>query len=350
MKAIILGAGAVGGILGGLLAERGQDVTLIDTFEDHVRAIGEDGLRIDGFLGDHLVKNVKAFTPKNIEGSFDIVFIAVKSIDTDEALRSVAPYVHKDTFYVSLQNGINEDHIADMVGKERVMGGVTQFAATFNSPGHLSKTSAKGFVIGELDGAMTERLKKTSEILELAMPEEIVVTDNIWGHLWTKILINSCTNGMGAITGMLFGEYVPFEGVMEAFLCLWSEAYDVAKGTGIELEMVENVLAPETFVPRDDEEKKENAKGLMLALAKSDQFGKMKSSMLQDIERGRLTEIDFLNGYIVKKGRDAGFETPAHKAMVSIVREIERGERSPGSGNVRELLRRIQQEKNMKLF
>lgn len=337
MRICVMGAGAIGGITGAFMAENGEDVTLVDAYEAHVNAINNDGLRIIGDLGEHLIR-VPALTPDALDGTYDLIFLAVKGIDTDDALASLRNHTTEDTPMVSLQNGINEEHISELVGAQRTIGASTHYAATFEAPGLLNKTSRGGYIVGELDGRMTDRVIEIGRLLTLVETSE--VTDNIWGHLWSKLLINVCTNSFGALTGQLFGEFIKDDIGKRLLAALFTESYDVAVGQGINLVKLVGVLDPEFLCVRCEADG-ERVLPILELMGTPEQYGNMKSSMLQDIERGRKTEIDFLNGYVVKKGREIGSPTPVNEAIVEMVKEVEAGKRELRASNLAEIWERI---------
>lgn len=333
MRIAVAGAGAIGGITGGMMAKAGEDVTLVDTYREHVETINRDGLRIIGEIGEHEVK-VPATTPDDLDGVFDLVFLVVKGVDTEDALEMLRGHMREDTPVVSLQNGINEEHIAELIGEERTVGASTHFAATFEAPGLLNKTSHGGYIVGELDGRITDRATEIGRLLGLV--EKTEVTDNIWGHLWSKLLINVCTNSFGAMTGQKFGEFARMDVGKKLLAALYTESYDVAVGQGIELVKLVGILDPAFMVVRGPEDR-ERVEPVLEAMAGPEQFGKMYSSMLQDMDRGRKTEIDYLNGYIVKKGRESGIPTPINEAIVETVKQVESGERQLKPENLDEI-------------
>ncbi|MFH1150192.1 MAG: 2-dehydropantoate 2-reductase [Actinomycetota bacterium] len=333
MRIAILGAGAIGGITGGMMALAGEDVTLVDTFAEHVDAINSNGLRIIGELGEHLVR-VPAVAPAELSGEFDLVFLAVKGVDTDEALRLLGPHTTGRTPVVSLQNGINEEHIADLIGAERTIGASTHYPATLEGPGLVNKTGPNGYVVGELDGRITDRVMEVGRLLALVDVTE--VTDNIRGHLWSKLMINVCTNSFGALSGQLFGEFVVDETNKKLLGALYTESYDVARAQGIDMVKLLGVMDPELITVRSREDA-ERVLPMLDALGAPEMFGRMKSSMLQDIERGRRTEIDYLNGFIVDKGAEVGVPTPVNRAIVEMVRQVEAGIRPLTPDNLTEI-------------
>jgi len=333
MRIAVMGAGAIGGITGGMIAKAGEDVTLVDSYPDHVEVINRDGLRIIGELGEHTVK-LPAVTPDNLEGEFDLVFLAVKGVDTDDALEQLNDHMTDSAPVVSLQNGINEEHIAEVIGAERTIGASTHYSATFEEPGVVNKTSHGGYVTGELDGRMTDRVLEVGRLLGLV--EQTEVTDNIWGHLWSKLLVNVCTNSFGALTGQKFGEFIKDDVGKQLLSVLYTESYDVATSQGVELVKLVSILDPAFLVVRNEEDR-ERAEPILDIMGSPEQFGKMKSSMLQDIERGRKTEIEYLNGYIMKKGAQVDVPTPVNEAIVEMVKEIEAGKRGLDPDNPQEI-------------
>jgi 2-dehydropantoate 2-reductase len=333
MRIAVMGAGAIGGITGGMMARAGEDVTLVDTLTEHVDTINLDGLKIIGELGEHVVR-VPAVTPAELTGDFDLVFLAVKGVDTGSALEELKPYTTDATPVVSLQNGINEEHIADLIGPERTIGASTHYPATLESPGVVNKTGPNGYVVGELDGRITDRVVEVGRLLGLV--DQTEVTDNIRGHLWSKLMINVCTNSFGALSGQLFGEFIVDETNKRLLAALYTESYEVAKKQGVRMVKLLGVMDPELIAVRSPEDR-ERVLPMLDALGRPEMFGRMKSSMLQDIERGRKTEIDFLNGYIVRKGAEVGLPTPVNEAIVDKVREVEAGTRPLTPDNLAEI-------------
>ena len=336
MRIAVMGAGAIGGITGALMAGAGEDVTLVDPFSEHVDKINRHGLRVIGELDEHIVK-VPAVTPDNLDGTFDLAFLAVKAVDTDDAIEAARGHMSDEAPVVSLQNGIIEEHIAGLIGGERTIGASTHYSATFEAPGLVNKTSRNGYIVGELDGKITDRVIDIGRLLGLV--EETEVTDNIWGHLWSKLLINIFTNSFGALTGQLFGDFVQADVGKKLLGVLYTESHDVAVKQGVRLVKLLGVLDPEFLVVRSEEDRTRVAQ-ILDFVAGPDQFGKMKSSMLQDLERGRKTEIDFLNGYIVKKGNEVGVPTPVNEAVVEMVKEVEAGKRQLTIKNLEEIWNR----------
>ena len=182
---LVVGGGAIGGMTAAHLVESGYTVTLYDTDEAHVKHINENGLLIEQFKGE---KRIKIPSTTSLSGMFDVVFLSVKSNHTKEAINTILPHLGNTSLVVSLQNGMNEDMIASMIGKERTIGAVVGWGCTNIGPGHLKQTSEGKNIIGTLDGIITPGLKEIKTMLETFTTTDI--TTNIYGHLWIKLLIN----------------------------------------------------------------------------------------------------------------------------------------------------------------
>ena len=299
MKIGVVGAGAMGSLFGGLLAEAGEDVTLVDVWEEHVEAINSRGLRITGASGDRTV-GVRATVDPGEVGPVDLAIIFVKSYDTARAARDALHLASEETVFLSLQNGLgNTEKISEAVGGHRVLRGVTAQGSTMMGPGEIHHAGRGPTVIGELGGAATGRLAGICEAFNRAgIPTE--VSQDIQAELWSKVLVNVGINPLTALTGLRNGElleHVEIRGVMAEAV---TEALRVAQALGMELEdPVERVyeVAEATAANR--------------------------SSMLQDVERGRRTEIDALNGAIVELGGRLGVDTPVNRALVASVKGLE---------------------------
>jgi 2-dehydropantoate 2-reductase len=329
MKIAVMGAGSIGGVVGTYLAKGNEDVVLVDTYKEHVKAMNERGMKIDGVVDETIP--VKAITPDELSGKLDLVFFCVKAINNRQALNMLLPYLGPESAVASLQNGINEDEIASIIGKNRTIGGITSWGATFMGPAHITKTSRGNFDIGELDGTITERVKEIANVLSKVEPAE--VSDNIYGHLWSKLLINASMSGMGTVLGWTYGGIIDNEKAKLAAIFIWKEGHVVAKALGINPAPIQGA-DPKLLAPEDKQEF-ETAKQVM-----DIGFGPqrdIKASMWQDIEKGRKSEVDYLNGYIVSKGKEAGIPTPINETVTRMIKEIEGGKRKMSPQNLEEI-------------
>lgn len=306
MRICIIGAGALGCVLGGILTEAGSDVVLIARNAGHVQALVRDGLRItEG--GRERAIDVKAAT--GVEGidPVDLLVVLVKSQDTREALAVAAPVIGLDTTVLSLQNGLgSEEVLIDLVGRERVVLGRTYAGGVLLGPGHVL-AGRKPTIIGELDGCRTSRIAAIAAEFNRAGLETRVSTD-ISGVVWDKLLINVATGALSAITGAPYGILYADPELEACALAAVAEGIAVAEACGVTVSVAS---------PRDAWERAGDSL--------PDDF---KPSMLQSIEAGRASEVDFINGAVVRHGALRGVPTPVNRTLVACIKGIERVRRS----------------------
>jgi len=350
-RMLIIGAGAVGAYAGGYLARDGRDVTLCDPWPDHVETMRRDGLRLEGVTAEECFDTaVKAIHLTDLQatrrdGPFDIVFICVKSYDTPWAAALAREYLAPNGFAVSLQNGINEDAIAEIVGWGRTVGVIaSKIVVDLVEPGRVCRRVAKGgakhtvFRIGEPHGRITPRLERLNEML--ASIDAAKVTSNLWGERWSKLVANSMSNGVSAATGLSVTEYTKAEATRRLSIRLAGEAVRVGQANGYALEKI-NGFAPENWVAAAAEltggandtpvlDKVED--GMLSALANLRDDA--RPSMGQDIRKGRRTEIDYLNGLVVRRGAEVGIDAPANARLVDAVSAVENGALPPAPERV----------------
>ncbi len=313
MKICILGAGSLGCAIGGTLAEGGSDVHLIARSKAHVDAINRDGLKVREGAIDRLV-NVHAATHTEGIGPVDLVIVLVKSFDTREAVTKAGTIIGERTVVASLQNGLgHEEIIADVVGKDRVLAGKTYVGGLLLGPGHVvAAVKGRETFIGELDGRTTERVVRIAEAFNRAGLATTLST-NIMGTMWDKLLVNVATGALAAITRLPYGALYRVPEVKACALAAVAEGVAVATASGVELS---------TRDPEDPWVKA--AEGLP---------PEFKTSMLQSLEKGSRTEIDFINGSVVRWGEKCDVPTPVNRSLVACVKGIEYGmlERATGA-------------------
>lgn len=326
-KILVMGAGAIGGITGGMLADE-HDVTLFDVDERHVEKIRNKGLIIDGIRGRKVVK-VKAV--RRIRGKYDVIFIAVKSQHTRDALRRCLPHLKEDGVVVSLQNSINEEIIAEKVGIERTIGCVIGWSATNIDAGHLKLTSEGEFIIGKLNGKIDKKLEMVKKLLEKVAP--VKITKNIMGHLWTKLIINSAIASIGAIGASTLGKIAKDRTGVSVLALTADELVRIAEKLNLKLEEFEGM--DPSFFKIDNYEDFLRAIGIIRMAAKK--HSSLKSTILQDLEKGKKTEIDYLNGYIERVAENHGIKTHINRKIIEIIKEIEDGKREINDKNIKEI-------------
>jgi 2-dehydropantoate 2-reductase len=345
----IVGAGAVGGYTGAHMAQAGEDVTYIDPWPENVET-----LRAKGFTISH-IKDVPEFTTPvralhltelqqfSKEAPIDIAFICMKSYDTAWATTMIKQYLAPDGFVVSLQNCINEETIASIAGWGRTLGTIaSSITVELLEPGHVRRASGKGgeahtvYRVGEVHGRVTERAKEICRLVSLA--DSAKVTSNLWGERWSKLVVNAMANGMSASTGLLSRDMLLDDGLRRFSARLGSEAIRVGQAHGYQLEEIHH-LDPEIIAGAGEGDAKASAAydEHRLAEANKPGGGAHRPSMGQDMVKGRRTEIEFLNGFIVAKAKEIGIPTPANTALTDIVKRVEKGELEPDRKHILDL-------------
>ncbi|MFJ5770868.1 ketopantoate reductase family protein [Psychrobacillus sp. NPDC093180] len=321
MKVGIMGVGSLGTIIGALIADEGQEVDLIDAYEENVKALNNNGAKITGFMNKTV--KVNAISPEQMRDKYDLVFLLTKQVYNVTALQQLITHLHSESVVCTLQNGIPEDYVSETIGKERTIGGVVGFGATWKGPGVSELTTASevvqkyAFDIGELNGSITPRLEKISSILGLIGHCE--VSDNILGIKWSKLLMNTTFSGMSAALGCTFGDVLNSERAMYNLAHIADETIKVAHALGVKMVPMQGKnfefleLKNDSCIPNKMEFYRE-----VWAPHKN-----LKASMLQDLEKGRKTEIDYINGYICEKGREVGINTPYNDLVVKLVKKAE---------------------------
>lgn len=304
MKICFLGAGALGSTIGALLSEGGSDVWLINHRKEHVDAINSRGLIITEGGSDRVVKVKAQGDTSNLE-VMDLLIVLVKSFHTEEALRAAGNVIGHETAVMSLQNGLgNEETIASLVGGESVVSGRTYVGGRLEGPGKVvAGILGKKTVIGEMDGRVTDRIRAIAHEFKGA-GLEIEVSENIKGMIWDKLLVNAATGPLTAITRLNYGDLYKMEEMAQTA----QEA--VAEGVAV---------ARKFAVALDTEDPKEI--WLRASAGMPDDF---KTSMLQGMERKARSEIDYINGAIVRYGEKAKIPTPVNKTLVACIKGIER--------------------------
>lgn len=304
MKIYFLGAGALGCAIGGTLAAAGSDVTLIDPYQAHVDAINRDGLRMKVGDSERVVRVRAALDAAKLEAP-DLLIVLVKSFHTRAAIEGARNIVGSDTAVMSLQNGMgHEEILSEVVGAGHVLAGKTYVGGVMLGAGHvIAGTQGKRTVIGEIDGRISERAKAIAAEFERAeLPCE--VSGNILGAMWDKLLINVATGALSGITGQVYGSLYAVPEIEATAIAAVAEAMTVAEASGVKLSIK---------APRDA--------WVMAAEGLPYEF---KTSMLQSLEKGSITEIDFINGAVVRIGRKYDIPTPVNQTLVAAIKGIER--------------------------
>ena len=346
-RIVIVGAGAVGGYFGAHLALAGEDVTLVDPWPDHVDTIRRQGLSVTGMTDEETIcAKPRTLHLTEVQGlskekPVDIAIIATKSYDTSWATMMIAPYLASEGYVVSAQNSINEERIAGIVGWGRVLGCMVgnNFAVDLHEAGHIRRTMPRSkdvysLQVGEVHGRLTPRLQELAKIL--AAVDSISVTSNLWGVRWSKLCINGMRNGVSAATGLGGNARDAHDQIRKVVIRLAGEAVQVGEALGYELETILR-LEPKQFVRAMEGDTKTLAEveaSLLAGTKGSARSNLQRPSMAQDMEKGRKTEIDEINGFIAAKGAEVGVKASTHEALTQIVKDVERGVLPPRPQNL----------------
>lgn len=331
MRICIIGAGAIGGVVAGVLARDKYDVSLVVKHSDLAKKISATGIEVSGTCGSFIIPLPAAATPEEMEGRFDYVLIATKADGLVESAKRMQPFLDEKSRVVSMQNGICEGMLAEVVGEERTIGCVVGFGATMHDPGRVEMTSGGEFILGNWNRKRDRELEKLAEILGKVVDTR--VTDDILPELYSKLIINSCITTLGAICGLNMGEMLASQKPRKLFIEVIREAVAVAEAMGIKVPPGASgkldfykFLAPG---PLSDFKRHLTIRVIGM------KYSKLKSSSLQSLERGRKTEVENYNGYIAARGKMHGVSTPVNDQLTRLVQEIESGDRSISLENFR---------------
>lgn len=304
MKIAIIGAGAMGCLYGGKLSQSTENqVYLFDIWKEHVDAINEQGLIIEEDGDSIIYSNLKATVNPSEIGIADLVIVFVKSTLTKQAVRDTGDVFGEDTLVLTLQNGLgNLDIIGNELGFENVIGGTTAHGAYMKGPGEICHAGYGKSIIGELSGLETERIKEIAHVFN-SVGLEIEVSQNVLGLIWDKLIVNVGINSLTALTGLNNGDLLDHTELLEIMKVAIEEAVLVAKSKNIQLSSYDPYLHT-------------------LEICKN--TGKNKSSMLQDIMNNRKTEIDMINGGILREGEKEGIPTPINQVLTNLIKYWEK--------------------------
>jgi 2-dehydropantoate 2-reductase len=347
-KIVIVGAGAVGGYAGAHMIQAGEDVTYIDPWPAHVEHMRAHGLRVTHAMEvPEFTVPVRALHVTDAqqlakEQPVDIAFVCMKSYDTGWAAMLIRQYLAPDGYVVSLQNCMNEETIAGVVGWGKTLGCVaSSITVNLPEPGHVHRGAGKGgaahtvFRAGEVHGRVTARAEEVCRLVGYA--DSAKVTGNLWGERWSKLVANAMQNGLSACTGLGGGDMLRNEPIRRFATRLGSEAIRVGQAHGYQLEDILH-LPPETIARAGEgDEAAIRAYDEQRFKDAGKQADGQRPSMGQDMQKGRRTEIEFLNGLVVREGEKLGLPCRANAVLTDIVKRVERGELKPDPRHITEL-------------
>ncbi len=327
MRTLIVGAGALGGMIATRLRAAGVDVSLAVRNRESAEALKRSGLQVSGIGGPAAVASIDvAVAPLeaySAEDGFELIVLATKAQDAIEVASMAIRLFRGGGTLLPIQNGGVSQLLADRFGNDVVLGGLSNFGATMVAPGVYEQRNAGHLLIGEIAGGQSGRAELVRDWLGRGV--DVRITKNLRGAIWSKLLLNCSVTTIGALAGSTMSEYIALPAGRELFDRVYDETLRVALRTGATPErMIVDPIPPGW----DGATAVGDAHDRWLAeIVRA--YGGAKPSMLQDIERGRPTEIDFINGYVVSRGREVGVDTPANAGIVEMVRAITRRELAP---------------------
>ena len=331
MRVAIYGAGSLGRILGAYISKAGLKIELINRNKAHVEALKAKGATIVGTV--QFCQPVVAYTPDEMSGQYDIIFLMTKQQHNHEVVNMLKEYLTTDGVLVTFQNGLPEVQIASILGEERVLGCTVAWGAILQSPGVCELTSAPdalSFSLGAISNQRNKHFDKVKELLEKM--GTVDVEDNFIGTRWSKLLINAAFSGMSAVLGCTFGEAAQPRASRRIVQALIKECIDVCQAGNIHIEPVQGKDIVKLLNYTNPLKRAFSFFIIPIAIRK---HAKLKASMLQDIEKGKLTEVDAINGAVSEYGRRVGCPTPMNDRVVEIIHKIERGELTPSFENLK---------------
>lgn len=339
VRILLAGIGGIGGVVAGKMREAGYSPVLVTKNAKITEALRRDGLRLVERGGERKL-GVRAFTTLEEaagDSPFDAAYLIMKATGVVEAAVAAAALLAAEGYVVTFQNGIVEDAVGEAIGVGRVVSGIIGWGATMHAPGVYEKTTPGKTFVGELDGSVTERVRNVARAVETSAPT--IVSTNMRGVLWSKLAINCTINSVGALTGETLGEMLHDRRIRQIFLRAYSEVVDLAEAQEIRLEPI--AANPKLlYVAPDAGALTRWVKDVIVRILGRKYRG-AKSSTLQSLERGRKTEVEFLNGFVVREAERLGISVPVNAALYRMIPDIESGARKIGRKNVEDLVKMV---------
>ena len=323
MRFAIYGAGSLGTVLGAFITRAGVSVDLINRNMEHVDALNRSGAIIRGGL--NMIVPVHAITPDEMKGEYDVILLLTKQQHNPEIVNHLKGFLSEDGILATLQNGIPEYNIAEILGPGKSMGCTVEWGATLEGPGICIFTSDPSpeklsFQTGKPADVPEHRFKRVKDLLELMGP--VRVSDNFLGVRWSKLLINATFAGIGTVMGGTFGEVsIDPKARKVASRCI-KECIDVARAADVTLTDVQGISISKLFYYTNPF-KKMLIESIIPFAMKSN--SNIEPSMLQDLKKGKLCEVEYINGEVCRWGKRFGVHTPVNDMIVNIIHAEESG-------------------------
>lgn len=327
----IYGAGSLGTVLGAYITKNGGKIDLINRNKAHVDALNEKGAHITGTV--ELTVPVTALTPDKMSGEYDVILLMTKQLHNKEVVWQLKDHLAEDGVIVTLQNGLPEPGIADIVGTDRTVGCVVEWGATLSAPGECTLTSdpaSLSFHMGRMDGISDARFSEVKALLELMCP--VHEEENLIGARWSKLLINATFSGLGTVVGGVFGDVSENKDAARVAVRCMKECIDVGHAAGATFAPVQGKNITALFYYKNALKRAFATALIPIAMKK---HRNIEPSMLQDLKRSKPCEIDAINGVVCEWGRKCNVPTPINDRIVEIVKKCESGDLKPEAVNIR---------------
>ncbi len=327
----IYGAGSLGTVLGAYITKNGGKIDLINRNKAHVDALNKNGAKIIGTT--EMTVPVTAYTPDEMSGKYDVIFLLTKQLLNKEVVTFLKDYLAADGVIVTLQNGLPEPMIAEIVGANRTMGCVVEWGAALVDAGVCELTSSVdslSFHMGKMEGITDEKFDEVKSILQLMCP--VYEEPNLIGARWSKLLINATFSGLGTVVGGVFGDVSENKYARKVAIRCMKECIDVGRAAGAVFAPVQGKNITKLFYYKGAIKR---AFATMLIPIAMKKHRNIQPSMLQDLRKNKPCEIDAINGVVCEWGKKCNVKTPINDKIVEIIKKCERGELKPCTENIK---------------
>ena len=331
IRCAIYGAGSLGTVLGAYMTKNGAKVDLINRNKAHVAALKEHGARIKGTVD--MTVPVTALTPEEMTGKYDVVLLMTKQLFNPEVVTMLKDFLTDTGVIVTLQNGLPEPGIAEIVGAEHTMGCVVEWGAAMDAPGECTLTSSPdslSFHMGKMDGITDEQFQNVKELLEKMCP--VHEEENLIGARRSKLLINATFSGLGTVVGGVFGDVSENKEAKKIAVRCMKECIDVGHAAGATFAPVQGKNITALFYYKNPIKRAFAEFLIPIAMKK---HRDIVPSMLQDLKKGKPCEVDSINGVVCEWGKKCNVATPVNDRIVEIIKKIQNGELKAAPSNIR---------------
>ncbi|MBQ8399523.1 MAG: 2-dehydropantoate 2-reductase [Clostridia bacterium] len=326
----IYGAGSLGTVLGANITKNGGKLDLINRNKAHVEALKTKGAQITGTV--QMTVPVTALTPDEMSGAYDVILLLTKQLHNKAVVSFLKDHLQEDGVIVTLQNGLPEPEIAEIVGTHRTIGCVVEWGATLASPGVCVLTSdpeSLSFHMGKMEGISDEKFAEVKGLLELMCP--VHEEENLIGARWSKLLINATFSGLGTVVGGVFGDVSENKAARKVAIRCMKECIDVGHAVGATFAPVQGKNITALFYYKNVFKRAIATALIPIAMKK---HRNIEPSMLQDLKKNKPCEIDAINGIVCTWGRKTGVATPINDKIVEIIKQCESGALKPQASNI----------------